>query len=89
MALGSPDDRSIMVVPLVGWQSVREGEPRSIDNSLLEPVVLFDNVNDPIITTVNTTLTDWRDGSYLHQILAPGFEVRELPEGWRITEYGD
>ncbi|MFD8217433.1 hypothetical protein ACFV2U_27815 [Streptomyces sp. NPDC059697] len=25
----------------------------------------------------------------LHQIIAPGFEVREVPDGWSVQEYGD
>lgn len=50
---------------------------------------LFDNVDDPIITLLSDTLHEWTDGETLHQIMAPGFEVREVPDGWSVREYGD
>ncbi|MFD4661412.1 hypothetical protein ACFWP2_38030 [Kitasatospora sp. NPDC058444] len=88
VAIRSPVDDVIMVVPVVGWLPIVK-DSGSIMNSELEPVVLFDNTEEPIITTVHSTLTDWEDGSSLHQVLAPGFEVRKVPDGWKVVEYGD
>ncbi|MGW7578495.1 hypothetical protein [Streptomyces sp. NPDC054765] len=76
-----------MVVPIVGWQSLPKGAQCSIGTSPLEPVVLFDNVREPILSPLIDTLTSWDDGSYVHQVLEPGAMVRELPEGWKLTEY--
>ncbi|MFD0401198.1 hypothetical protein ACFV84_14220 [Kitasatospora sp. NPDC059811] len=88
VAIASPGDSQIMVVPLVGWVPIPE-DSGSIMSSPLEPVVLFDNPREPTISTVHSTLTGWADRSYVHQVLAPGFEVREMPEGWKTVEYGD
>jgi hypothetical protein len=35
------------------------------------------------------TLHDWTEGETLHQIMAPGFAVRDVPDGWSVREYGD
>lgn len=43
--------------------------------------MLFDNVKEPIITTVADTIAGWSKGTYVHQVLAPGVDVREVPEG--------
>jgi hypothetical protein len=51
IAIGDPDSKDITVVPLVGWQPVPEGAECAIENSVLEPVVLFDNAKEPIIST--------------------------------------
>ncbi|KDN80456.1 hypothetical protein KCH_77880 [Kitasatospora cheerisanensis KCTC 2395] len=77
-----------MVVPVIGWLPIKK-DSGSIMFSSLEPVVLFDNTDEPIISTVHDTLTNWADRSYVHQVLAPGFEVRKLPDGWKVVEYGD
>jgi hypothetical protein len=89
VAIKCPDDRSIMVMPVVGWATPVEGMRRTEQNLAVEPVILFDNVEDPIITLLADTLHDWRDGETLHQIIAPGFGVREVPDGWSVREYGD
>ncbi|TQF07935.1 hypothetical protein E6W39_00940 [Kitasatospora acidiphila] len=88
VAIGSPGESLIMLVPLVGWRSIPEGTG-SIIGSALEPVVLFDNVQEPIISTVHDTLVSWDDRSYVHQVLVPGWEVRKVPAGWMVVEYGD
>ncbi|MFJ1578482.1 hypothetical protein [Streptomyces sp. NPDC088182] len=88
-AIADPQERVIMVVPIVAWAPVREESPRTSDQMDLEPVVLFDNVREPIISTLGETLASWDDGSHIHQILAPSFEVREVPDGWQVQEYGD
>ncbi|MFG2133080.1 hypothetical protein ACGFNV_35555 [Streptomyces sp. NPDC048751] len=87
IAIGDPESRDITVVPVIGWLPLGEGrgEP-SIEGSALEPVVLFDNVKEPIITTVVNTLAGWSKGTYVHQVLAPGVEVREVPEGWAVVD---
>ncbi|MEV7601353.1 hypothetical protein AB0O91_28700 [Kitasatospora sp. NPDC089797] len=88
VAIASPEDCQIMVVPVIGWVPIAE-DSGSIAGSSLEPVVLFDNAGEPIISTVHASLAAWDDGSSVHQVLAPGFEVRELPDGWKAVEYGD
>ncbi|MFB8201231.1 hypothetical protein [Kitasatospora purpeofusca] len=88
VAIACPEDSLIMVVPVIGWVPIVE-DSGSIMNSSLEPVVLFDNPREPIISTIHETLSNWEDHSYVHQVLAPGFEVREMPEGWKAVEYGD
>ncbi|MEU4584458.1 hypothetical protein AB0F92_20545 [Kitasatospora aureofaciens] len=88
VAIACPEDSLIMVVPVVGWVPIPE-ESGSILSSPLEPVVLFDNPREPIISTVHSTLTGWADRSYVHQVLAPGSEVREMHEGWKVVGYGD
>ncbi|MGW7444957.1 hypothetical protein [Kitasatospora sp. NPDC054795] len=88
VAIGIPEERNIMVVPLVGWRPIPV-DGGSIMFAGLEPVVLFDNIREPLITTVRSTLANWDDGSYLHQVLVPGWEVRKVPEGWSVKEYGD
>ncbi|MER5494273.1 hypothetical protein [Streptomyces sp. NPDC002490] len=87
IALGDPENRDIDVVPLVGWQPLPPGARCSINSSLLEPVVLFDNVKEPGIHTVLETLAGYPDGSYVHQVLAPDADLREVPEGWDVRVY--
>jgi len=78
-ALGDPQEKDITVVPIIGWQTTGE-------NTSVEPVVLFDNTREPVISTVRSTLADWSGGSYLHQILAPGIDLRDVPEGWTVAD---
>ncbi|MFD9592105.1 hypothetical protein ACFWA9_05010 [Kitasatospora sp. NPDC059973] len=87
VALRCPEDRLVLVVPVVGWLPIPE-DSGSIMGSELEPVVLFDDVGEPIISTVADTSESWRDGSSVYQVLAPGREVREVPEGWSVQDYG-
>lgn len=90
VAIKCPNDKTIMVMPVVGWATPVDGMRRTEDLDLaVEPVILFDNVGDPIITTVADTLHDWTDGEVLHQIMAPGFDVQDVPNGWSVKEYGD
>jgi hypothetical protein len=89
VAIACPDDKTIMVMPIVGWATPTEGMRRIDDSLAVEPVILFDNVGEPIISTVSDTLHSWADGETLHQVIAPGFEVREVPDGWSVCEYGD
>jgi hypothetical protein len=86
VAIGDPENKDITVVPVIAWQPVIEGAESSISNSPLEPVVLFDNAKEPIVSTVLDTLTSWSNGSYVHQVLAPGAELRQVPEGWDVTD---
>ncbi|MFD4833289.1 hypothetical protein ACFWPV_26055 [Streptomyces uncialis] len=87
IALGDPENRDIGIVPLVGWQLLADGAPCSISSTLLEPVVLFDNVREPGIRTVLETLAGYPEGSYVHQVLAPGVDLRDVPEGWDVVVY--
>ncbi|MFH9574159.1 hypothetical protein ACH4MG_26925 [Streptomyces sp. NPDC017454] len=89
VAIKCPDDENIMVMPIVGWATPVNGMRRIDDSLAVEPVILFANVGDPIISTVSDTLHSWTDGETLHQIIAPGFDVREVPNGWSVREYGD
>lgn len=92
VALSCPDTPEILVLPLVGWAVPTSNMSRTSTaggDLPLEPVVLFDNVGEPLVTTLAEVLSDWEDGESLHQILAPGFEVREAPTGWAVREYGD
>lgn len=89
VAIKCPGDKAIMVMPIVGWASPIDGMRRTDEMLAVEPVILFDNVDEPIIQTLADTLNDWADGETLHQIMAPGFALREVPEGWSIREYGD
>ncbi|WP_405987385.1 hypothetical protein [Streptomyces sp. NBC_00872] len=43
------------------------------------------------MSTLGETLASWNDDSHIHQILAPSFDVREVPDGWQVQvqEYGD
>lgn len=85
-----PDVKEIIVVPIVGWATRTEGVRRTEAGHFeVEPVILFDNVGEPLITTVADSLHDWTDGEELHQIIAPGFDVREVPDGWKVREYPD
>jgi hypothetical protein len=87
IAIGDPDNRDITVVPVIGWQPLAETNAApSVDGSPLEPVVLFDNLKDPIITTVANTIASWAKGTYVHQVLAPGVGVRGVPEGWTLVD---
>lgn len=88
LAFGDRKDRDIVVVPIVGWMTVPPGAPKCLMSSPLEPVVLWDNVEEPIIGTGYEYVRD-NPTSYVHQVLAPGFDVREAPDGWKIMEYGD
>ncbi|WP_329130340.1 hypothetical protein [Streptomyces sp. NBC_00670] len=89
VAIKCPDDGMILVMPIVGWATPVDGMRRTDHQLAVEPVILFDNVDEPLITTLADTLHDWTDGETLHQIIAPGFEVREVPDGWSVREYGD
>ncbi|MEU5524871.1 hypothetical protein ABZ759_30490 [Streptomyces sp. NPDC047860] len=87
IAIGDPESSDITVVPVIGWQPRAENKAESsIEGSALEPVVLFDNVKEPIITTVTDTIAGWPKGTYVHQVLAPGVSVREVPEGWSVVD---
>ncbi|MBC2906209.1 hypothetical protein [Streptomyces cupreus] len=86
IAIGDPENRDVTVVPVVGWQPVPEGAKCSIEGSFLEPVVLFDNVKEPTITTVLETIAGWSKGTYVHQVLAPGAEVRGVPDDWTLVD---
>ncbi|MFI9605523.1 hypothetical protein ACIHCX_37935 [Streptomyces sp. NPDC052043] len=87
IAIGDPQDKDIMVVPVIGWQSVTGGATEtSIAASPVEPVVLFDNTKDPIISTVHATIESWSNGAYVHQVLAPGVTLRDVPEGWKVVD---
>ncbi|MFI8888618.1 hypothetical protein [Streptomyces sp. NPDC053813] len=89
LAFGDPNCKDITVAPIVGWLSLPAGTRSSLnDNSPLEPVILWDNAREPIIDTGRGYLES-NPGIYVHQVLAPGFEVREAPDGWKIMEYGD
>ncbi|MGV9419933.1 hypothetical protein ACWDO6_20815 [Streptomyces sp. NPDC003674] len=89
VAIKCPDDGVILVMPIVGWATPVDGMRRTDHQLAVEPVILFDNVDEPLITTLADTLHDWTDGETLPQIIAPGFEVREVPDGWSVREYGD
>jgi hypothetical protein len=89
VAIKCPNDGVILVMPIVGWATPVDGMRRTDDQLAVEPVILFDNVDEPLITTLADTLHDWTGGETLHQIIAPGFEVREVPDGWSVREYGD
>ncbi|MGP4115153.1 hypothetical protein ACTWP5_30150 [Streptomyces sp. 4N509B] len=86
IAIGDPENHDVTVVPVIAWQPVVEGAECSISGSPLEPVVLFDNVGEPIITTVLDTLDGWSNGSYVHQVLAPGSELRGVADGWEVVD---
>ncbi|MFV0127798.1 hypothetical protein ACLGI4_08800 [Streptomyces sp. HMX112] len=91
VAIGDRQRQDIQVVPLIGWAMVQSDAPRSIEGPL-EPVILWDNVGEPVVTTAGRTISDWSekerpDLAYVHQILAPGVQVRKAPEGWLVTEY--
>ncbi|MGW3312113.1 hypothetical protein ACWDG9_36650 [Streptomyces sp. NPDC001073] len=82
-------DNLIMVMPIVGWATPIDGMRRTDDQLAVEPVILFDNVDEPLIATLVGTLHDWTDGETLHQIVAPGFAVRDVPASWSVRKYGD
>jgi hypothetical protein len=86
-AIGQPETKEIILVPIIGWAVLAEGEPRSVDGGDLEPVVLFDNAPGPVISPLGQTLHDWDDGSFLHQILGPGASLRNWPPGWATRAY--
>ncbi|MFI9257887.1 hypothetical protein ACIGT4_09205 [Streptomyces sioyaensis] len=86
IALGDPENRDMTLVPVIAWQSVDQKAESSIDGSPLEPVVLFDNTKEPIISTVLESLGGWPEGSYVHQVLAPGTELRDVPDGWTVID---
>ncbi|MER6320074.1 hypothetical protein ABT237_40970 [Streptomyces sp. NPDC001581] len=88
IAFGDPDHQDITVTPIVGWISLPAGAPSSLSDSPVEPVILWDNVKDPLIGPALEYLQS-NPGIYVHQVLAPGFDVREAPTGWKIMEYGD
>ncbi|WP_147995790.1 hypothetical protein [Streptomyces sp. uw30] len=54
----APDDGLNLVVPIVGWATPVDGMRRTDGQLAVEPVVLFDNVDEPLITTLADTL--WR-----------------------------
>ncbi|WP_371749872.1 hypothetical protein OG302_41220 [Streptomyces sp. NBC_01283] len=89
LAFKWPDVKTIMVVPIVGWATPNRNLRRTEHSLAVEPVVLFDNVDEPLVTTVADALHDWTEGETLHQIMAPGFPVRDVPDGWKVQEYGD
>jgi hypothetical protein len=87
IAIGDPDSHDITVVPVTGWMPLDDdGMESSIEGSVLEPIVLFDNVKEPIITTVAETIAGWSKGTYVHRVLAPGVDVREVSEGWALVD---
>ncbi|MFJ6354885.1 hypothetical protein ACIQKB_36180 [Streptomyces sp. NPDC092046] len=88
LAFADPEERDITVVPVVGWLSLPAGANSSLPDSPVEPVVLWDNVGSPLIGTALEFLAGTPE-SHVHQVLAPGFDVRDLPDGWKIVEYGD
>ncbi|MEU5001150.1 hypothetical protein [Streptomyces sp. NPDC021622] len=54
---------------------------------------MWNNVKDPFVSLLSRTLADWGTGSdkggyYLHEILPPGYEPRQVPEGWKVQIYG-
>lgn len=88
LAFADPEQRDITVVPIVGWLSVPDGAESCLPGSPVEPVVLWDNVGSPHIEKALEFL-EGNPEIYVHQVLAPGFDVRGLPDGWKIVEYGD
>jgi hypothetical protein len=86
VALAHPPSNDVTVLPVVCWQAVTGEEEPSVEDSPVEPVVLFDNVKGAIISTVSSTIEAWGGGSYIHQILAPGAELRDVPEGWKVHD---
>ncbi|MEU8543083.1 hypothetical protein AB0C52_24385 [Streptomyces sp. NPDC048717] len=88
LAFADPEERDITVAPIVGWQPLPAGAPSCLVESVVEPVVLWDNVGEPFISPA-LEFIEGNPQISVHQVLAPGFEVRDLPSGWKIIEYGD
>lgn len=86
-AIAQREEQEILIVPILGWALMEEGAPRSMEGAAVEPIVLFDNAPDPLIVPLGQTLHDWDDGSFLHQVLAPGVAVRNAPLGWPTRIY--
>jgi hypothetical protein len=87
VALGHRGEHDITVLPLIGWAVIRAGEERS-DTRAVEPVIMFDNVGEPLISTVASTIASEPKDWFLHQILPPGTEVVKVPDGFRVRLYG-
>ncbi|MET8451651.1 hypothetical protein [Streptomyces sp. NPDC005209] len=47
---------------------------------------MFDNVKEPAITTVAEAIAGWSKGTYVHQVLAPGIDARNVPEDWTLVD---
>ncbi|MFE9812915.1 hypothetical protein [Streptomyces sp. NPDC005548] len=84
LAFGDPDHQDILVAHVMGWLSLPTGAKSSLDDFPLEPVILWENVKRPIVTTGLEFLRDNPD-SYVHQLLPPGTEVRDVPAGWAVN----
>lgn len=87
LAFGDPDHHDILVAPVMGWLSLPAGAESSLDDSPLEPVILWENVKGPIVTTGLEFLKS-NPESYVHQLLPPDVEVREVPAGWAVNNNG-
>ena len=87
-ALAMGNSTEIVLVPIVGWARVTGVQP-AVEGSPLDAVVLFDKAGAPLIQCLGQILEDWSDGSFVHQILPPGVEVRAVPDGWTVRTYAD
>ncbi|WP_103529713.1 hypothetical protein [Streptomyces sp. SM12] len=91
VAIADPETETFIVVPIVGWTAPPPVVPKALVGLALDmhPVVLFDNVDEPIISTLADCLSGWHGTERVHQILAPGADVRHTPatKGWEIVPY--
>ncbi|MFI9774622.1 hypothetical protein ACIHCV_07915 [Streptomyces sp. NPDC051956] len=95
VAIADTKGKELIVVHVVGWGRFTDAGPYShTGDGELDPLILWNNVGEPFVSSLSRTLSDWTTGEdekryHVHEILPPGSEPRQVPEGWAINVDGN
>ncbi|GHC52419.1 hypothetical protein [Streptomyces cinnamoneus] len=90
VAIADTRDKELIIAPIVGWACLTSDAPYAhMGDGDLDPLVLWNNLNDPFVSLLSQTLDDWGSGSdkgrhHVHEILPPEHEPSQVPEGWSV-----